>query len=128
MQIEETFRDLKIHCWGFGLRYAQTASPIRLELLLLVKMLATFMLWLPELAATARQWIRHFQTNTERRRAVLSTVFLGRELLRSHRLKLDYRELSDAFERLENMGISQNTLLGGCRVIWIPFAKDVSAP
>ncbi len=103
MQIEETFRDLKNHRWGFGLRYARTASPMRLEVLLLLGVLATFVLWLLGLAATAHRWMRHFQANTERRHTVLSTVFLGREMLRSHRLKLDYRELSGALERLENM-------------------------
>lgn len=103
MQIEETFRDLKSHRWGFGLRYARTTNPVRLEVLLLVGVLATFVLWLLGLAATARQWMRHFQANTERGRTVLSTVFLGREMLRSHRLKLAYRELSGALERLEHM-------------------------
>jgi hypothetical protein len=76
---------------------------MRLEVLLLVGVPATFVLWLLGLAAIARRWIRHFQANTERRRTVLSTVFLGREILRSHRLKLDYRELLGALKRLENM-------------------------
>jgi hypothetical protein len=36
MQIEETFRDLKCHRWGFGLRYARCNSAARLEVLLLL--------------------------------------------------------------------------------------------
>ena len=77
MQIEETIRDLKSHRFGFALRYARTKRPERLEALLLITALATFILWLLGLAASNRQWARHIQANTERRRTVLSTVFLG---------------------------------------------------
>lgn len=103
MQIEETFRDLKSHRWGFALRYARTRQPKRLEVLLLIGALATLVLWLLGLAASARKWVRHFQANTEPRRSVLSTVFLGRELLRNHRFKITYDELLDALERLKHL-------------------------
>ena len=76
MQIEETIRDLKSHRFGFALRYARTKRPERLEALLLVAALASFILWLLGLAAADRQWARHFQANTERRRNVLSTRLL----------------------------------------------------
>jgi hypothetical protein len=82
MQIEETFRDLKCHRWGFGLRYARCNSAARLETLLLLGALATLVVWLVGLAARALQLNRHLQANTERRRDVLSTFFIGRELLR----------------------------------------------
>jgi len=82
MQIEETFRDLKCHRWGFGLRYARCNSAARLEMLLLLGALATLVVWLVGLAARALQLNRHLQANTERRRDVLSTFFIGRELLR----------------------------------------------
>lgn len=110
MEIEETFRDLKSHRWGFALRYAQTKNPKRLETLLLVAVLATFILWLLGLATKARQWERHFQANTERRRSVLSTVFLGRELLRNHRLKLDPGELKHSIQWLPSLVATHGVL------------------
>ena len=104
MQIEETIRDLKSHRFGFALRYARTK---RLEALLLVAALATLILWLLGLAATDRQWVRHFQANTERRRPVLSTVFLGQELWRNHRFKVRLAELFDALKRLKFLVIQE---------------------
>lgn len=82
MQIEGTFRDLKCHRWGFGLRYARCNSAACLEMVLLLGALATLVVWLVGLAARAQQLNRHLQANTERRRDVLSTFFIGRELLK----------------------------------------------
>jgi hypothetical protein len=45
--------------------------------LLLLAALGTLACWLAGLAVEARNWGRHFQANTVRRRAVLSTVFVG---------------------------------------------------
>jgi len=84
MQIEETFRDLKCHRWGFGLRYARSHNAKRLEILLLLGALASLAAWLVGLAGRALGRHRHLQANTERRREVLSTFFIGRQLL--HRL------------------------------------------
>ena len=107
MQIEETIRDLKCHRFGFALRYARTKRPERLEALLLAAALASFILWLLGLAATERQWTRHFQANTERRRPVLSTVFLGQELWRNHRFSLPLAELFAALKRLKLLVIHE---------------------
>lgn len=110
MQIEETFRDLKSHRWGCGLRYARTLEPKRLEVLLLIGALAMLLMWLLGVAAKARKWVRHFQANTEQRRNVLSAVFVGRELLRNHRLKVPYIELMDALEHLKHLIAKQAQL------------------
>ena len=107
MQIEETIRDLKSQRFGFALRYARTKRPERLEALLLVAALATFLLWLLGLAASDRQWTRHFQANTERCRTVLSTVFLGQQLWRNHRFKATIAELFDALKRLKLLVIQE---------------------
>jgi hypothetical protein len=82
MQIEETFRDLKCHRWGFGLRYARCLNAARLESLLLIGALASLVVWHVGLAGRATQRHRELQANTERRREVLSTFFIGRQLLR----------------------------------------------
>ena len=79
----------------FALRYAPTKRPKRLDTLLLVAALASFILWLLGLAAADRQWALHFQANTERRRPVLSTVFPGQELWRNHRFKIRIAEMFD---------------------------------
>jgi hypothetical protein len=83
MQIEETFRDLKCHRWGFGLRYARCNSAGRLEILLLLGALATLTVWLIGLAGRALQLNRRLPANTERAREVLSTFFIGRQLIHS---------------------------------------------
>jgi hypothetical protein len=100
MQIEEAFRDLKNHRWGSGLRYARSSVPARLEVLLLVALLAHFILWLLGLAAHARDWTRHFQANTERARPILSMLFLGQELWRTDRFKLSIHDLRGALRTL----------------------------
>lgn len=69
-------------------------------MLLLIAVLATFTLWLLGLATIARNWERYFQANAERHRSVLSTVFLGRELLHNHRLKLNSGELDHSIQWL----------------------------
>jgi hypothetical protein len=81
MQIEETFRDTKSHRLGLGLRYSRTRSAERLEIMLLIAALATLALWIVGLVGRGLDWTRRFQANTERRRPVLSVVFLGRQLI-----------------------------------------------
>ena len=103
MEIEETFRDLKNHRWGFALRYARTTHTKRLEVLLLISALASLVLWLMGLAAKTRQWTRHFQANTDRHRNVLSIVFLGARVLREARQTLTQPMLNQALLDLENM-------------------------
>jgi hypothetical protein len=81
MQIEETFRDAKSHRWGFALRYARSRSAARIEVLVLLTALASLVLWMLGLAGRCLDLARHFQANTERKRLVLSTPFVGRQLL-----------------------------------------------
>ena len=100
MSIEESFRDLKNHRWGFALRYARSRDPRRIEVLLLIATLGAYVQWLMGLAAKARRWTKHFQANTERKRRTLSTVFLGQQLLNSSRFRLTNAELTFATERL----------------------------
>ena len=107
MQIEETIRGLESHRFGFALRHARTKRPERPEALLLLAALASFILWLLGLAGADRQWVRHFQANTERRRPVLSTVFLGQELWRNHRFKVTLAELLDALKRFKLLVIHE---------------------
>jgi hypothetical protein len=101
MQIEETFRDLKCHRWGFGLRYARCHDAKRLELLLLIGTLAALVVWLVGLAGRAMSWNRSLQANTERKRQVLSTFFIGRQLLARSALELPLSLLALALVTLQ---------------------------
>ena len=78
--------------------------------MLLVAALGTLILWLLGLAVAERQWIRHFQANTERRRPVLSTVFLGQELWRNHRFKVRLAKLFEALKHLKLLVIQEAQL------------------
>ncbi|MHB1329779.1 MAG: IS4 family transposase [Gemmatimonadales bacterium] len=100
MKIEAGIRDTKDARWGFALRYARSRRAERLEVLLLVAALGTLACWLAGLAAEAHQWGRHFQANTVRRRAVLSTVFVGRQLLTSVRFHPSCAELRHGLQQL----------------------------
>lgn len=93
MKIEEGIRDTKDARWGFALRYARSRRVERMEVLLLLAALGTLAAWLCGLAAEAHEWARHFQVNTLRTRSVLSTVFVGRQVLASQRLRLRCGEL-----------------------------------
>ena len=75
--------------------------------MLLVAALATLILWLLGLAAAERQWVRHFQANTERRRLVLSTVFFGQQMWRNHRFRVTLSELFGALKRLKILVIQE---------------------
>jgi hypothetical protein len=98
--IEETFRDTKSHRFGFGLRYARSRSLARIQVLLLLVALATLVLWLVGLAASAQNLARRFQANTISERAVLSIPFLGRQILLRRLAAFDASALDQALERL----------------------------
>ncbi|HEX3159753.1 MAG TPA: IS4 family transposase [Gemmatimonadaceae bacterium] len=100
MKIEAGIRETKDARWGFALRYARSRRAERLEVLLLLAALGALTCWLAGLAAEAHQWGRHFQVNTVRRRAVLSTVFVGRQLLTSMRFHPSCAELRHGLKQL----------------------------
>ena len=100
MQIEETFRDLKSHRWGYGLQFARSRCAKRLATLLLVTTLATTATWLAGLAVKAKGWARHFQANTIKHRAVLSVFFLGRRIMKSTRLTPNVEDIWNAADDL----------------------------
>ena len=82
MQIEETFRDLKSHRFGWSFEDARTKSCARMAVMLLLAALASAMAMVAGLAAAAMGLERHYQANTIRTRRVLSLVYLGRAVIR----------------------------------------------
>ena len=81
MQIEESFRDLKCHRWGWSLRHCRSRSRARLEILLLVASIAIVIQQLVGLAGEACGLSQRHQANTVRSRRVLSVFLLGAYLL-----------------------------------------------
>jgi hypothetical protein len=86
MQIEQSFRDLKSHRYGAAFEDTLTRDPRRLEMLLLIHMLATLAAWLEGLAVVTASLIAHPVLATRRVRH--SAVWLGWESLRRHGTRL----------------------------------------
>jgi len=100
MQIEEAFRDLKNHRYGFSFRDCMSRQPHRLENLLLIGALATLAAWLVGKVAELKGLHRHFQANTIRTRNVLSTFYLGCEIISSAWIKMTLADYRDALRVL----------------------------
>ena len=65
-------------------------------MLLLFAALASLVLWLVGVHGRIVDWVRRLQANTEVRRPVLSTVFVGGQLLRRPDLRLSIVDLLHA--------------------------------
>lgn len=78
MQIEETFRDLKNHRYGWSLEDVRCRTAARIDVLLLIAALAAIVMHTVGLAARQLGLDRQLQANTERKRAVFSTFFLAK--------------------------------------------------
>lgn len=78
MQIEETFRDLKSHRFGWSFEDTRSASPQRLQVLLLIAAFAALVTILVGYSLELAGLHRLYQANTIRKRRVLSIFFLGK--------------------------------------------------
>lgn len=99
MQIEQNFRDLKNHRWGWSLRHCRSGKE-RVELLLLIGALATFVQHLAGFAGELNKLHHRYQANTLRKRRVLSFFFLGGLLLTAERQELTADLLERALTQL----------------------------
>jgi hypothetical protein len=101
MQIEQTFRDLKSHRHGWSFEDVRSKDPKRIDVLMLIGAFAAIALHIVGLAVP-QKLLRTFQANTERRRKVFSTFFLGKLIVaRNMEDALSVRDLSDAVRRLK---------------------------
>jgi hypothetical protein len=82
MQIEEEFRDLKSHQYGFGLRYCQSNRIERINVLLLIAALAWFLCWIIAIAAKNEKKHLDFQANSMNDGDVLSNIYLACQIVR----------------------------------------------
>ena len=107
MQIEEGFRDTKSTRVGFSLRETLTRNLRRLEILMLIGTLATFITWL--IGALTELNHRHYryQSNTNKTRRVLSTFFIGCQVAQENRLKLNRKEYENALSQIKLSALAQ---------------------
>lgn len=93
MQVEEAFRDTKSLRYGIGFELNRSRSLKRLQLLLLVAMIATFVLWLLGMAARLTQQHWQYQANSIKSRHVLSVIYLGLRIAGDQRFRFKLDEL-----------------------------------
>ncbi len=101
-QIENSFRDTKNQRIGFSLNDTGTRNIERLNILLLIVYIASMGLWF--IGQCAKENKRHyqFQANTIKHRDVLSTIYLGWQILFSAADLLTGREINDTLRRFVN--------------------------
>lgn len=107
MQIEEAFRDTKSHRIGFSLSESLTRNQQRLDILLLIGALATFITWLLGILTELKQWHRRYQSNTYKTRRVLSTFFIGCQVAKENLFRLSKREYHDALIQVRIHALAQ---------------------
>lgn len=100
MQIEEAFRDIKSYRYGTGLELSLTRDQKRLQILMLIGMLVTLVLWLLGTVVTMSGEARYYQANTEKKRRVLSVLFLGLRASSDNRITVSDEQLAIAYDRL----------------------------
>ncbi len=81
MQVEETFRDLKCHRWGWSLRHCRSRSRERIEVLLMLGAIGVLVQHVAGCAGESLHLHHRHQANTIRTRRVLSLFTLGGLLL-----------------------------------------------
>ena len=77
MSIECTFRSLKSHQFGFSFEDSQSAGAARLQILLLIHALVTFLLWLVGKLAESRKLRPAYESNNRKDRRTISLLTLG---------------------------------------------------
>lgn len=102
MQIEEAFRDIKSHRFGTGLELNMTRDQKRLQILMLIGMLATLVLWILGTVVILSGGSRDYQANTEKKRRVLSVLYLGLRVSNDKRFTMKESLLESAYHTLVN--------------------------
>ena len=101
MTIEETFRDMKSHRFGWSYEDARCKSAKRIAVLFLIAALAMSALILAGWLAEKAKIQRHFSANTIRKRRVLSYFYLGNCILFSPLVEAIRHHLTNA--KLEDL-------------------------
>ena len=110
MQIEEAFRDTKNAKLGVSLEFANSRSPERFDILLLIAALILYILWCIGFAAEQLSLHHSLQANTVKNRRVLSHIYLGREVVDDERYTVDDEFIIWVLHELPNLVIRLGNL------------------
>ncbi|CAG21730.1 IS4-like element ISPpr2 family transposase [Photobacterium profundum] len=111
MQIEENFRDTKNGKLGISLEYANSKSVERFDNLLLIAGLILFIIWCVGRAAVMKKIHYSLQANSLKYRAVLSTIYIGREVEKDGRYTITIDEYVYVLAHLSELAVSMEDLL-----------------
>ena len=100
MQIELNFRDLKSSQYGFSFEHAYSKSIERIQVLLMIGMLATLIVYLTGFVAENKGWQLYFQANTSKKKRVLSLFYLGCRII-----KKKFKHIIDYLKAIEALQI-----------------------
>ena len=103
MQIEESIRDTKSQ-HGFRLKESLSRSPARMSILLLIGAIASLLCWLAGIQAKKKHLLSKYQTSSSKFTGKLSTVFLGKEVLKRN-LKITKKQFFSLFEILRSIAL-----------------------
>jgi len=112
MQIEENFRDTKNGKLGMSLEYANSKSVMRFDNLLLIAALALFLLWCIGTIARIKGMQRSLQANTVKNRAVLSIIYLAREVVTDDRYRITIDEFEYMISDMSKIPVAASDLKG----------------
>jgi len=98
MQIEESFRDLKT---GLNFNESNTRKKSRIEVLLLISIIAQYVLFLLGMTVKLLDKHRRYQANSIRDRNVLSYQFIGLRAFKDKNLKLNEDDFIAGFDRIQ---------------------------
>jgi hypothetical protein len=100
MQIEESFRDLKT---GLKMNHCGSRNLPRLQVLLLIALVAQYLLFLIGLAAKAAGIHRRYQANSIKNRHVLSNQFIGLRAYKDKQFRLLKKHWKAAIDELNSL-------------------------
>jgi len=103
MQIEEAFRDIKSYRYGVGLELSQTRDLQRMQILMMIGMLVTLVLWLLGTLVLINGEAYYYQANTEKRRRVLSVLYLGLRAANDKRIQICPAQLEQAYHKMADL-------------------------
>ncbi|WP_320110005.1 IS4 family transposase [Pseudomonas sp. B21-056] len=112
MQIEEGFRDVKSEHLGIGLNLHRSRCPKRIEVLLLIAMLANYIIFLTGFQAREADHERRFQSNSVKDKHVLSLWRLGLEYWRCRPPSEAQQALEETEQMLRSEAMRQMQGLG----------------
>ena len=100
MQIEESFRDLKT---GLNFNGSNTRQKKRLDVLLLIAIIAQFVLFLLGMAVKLQGLHRRYQANSVKDRNVLSYQFIGLRAFKDRYIKLNKLDFKNAINFIQQL-------------------------